>query len=272
MDATKQGDEATGSHETDTSAMGLATGWEYRIAPDSTFGVAMAGGSVSWSLDENLGAGDSTFLQLGAYGEHRAGAAYLMAAGGIAWHGMSTDREVSLLTQHRYRSDYSGQDAALRFEGGYRLGTEQGPGLTPFAALEGHIVSIGAHDEEASSGRGAFALSYNQTVTPTLRSELGLALYAGTALDDSRLSLGLSAGWVHEWTGGDDGAVEASFQSVENASFTVQGADAPADTLRVSGKLGVWLTDTLELSAHVEGEFGDGYESLAGGLSLDFPL
>lgn len=68
------GDDDAGSHDTSTGAFGIATGWDMAVSGDTLLGVAIAGGGTRWDLDEGLGDGDSTFLQLGTHATQRFGA------------------------------------------------------------------------------------------------------------------------------------------------------------------------------------------------------
>jgi uncharacterized protein with beta-barrel porin domain len=85
------GDPAVvGSHDLSANTAGFAGGLDYRIAPDTVVGVALAGGGTNWSLAQGLGGGKSDAFQAGLYGVTRAGPAYLAAALAYTNHWMST--------------------------------------------------------------------------------------------------------------------------------------------------------------------------------------
>lgn len=268
--ATLPGDDDVGSHDTDVSVAGMAAGWQRALSGDRLIGLAMAGGATGWSLDGTQGTGDSNFLQLGAYGVQEAGNFYLTGAAGLAIHDMSTDRSVTILRTHDYDADYSSTDAALRAEAGYRLGMMEGASVIPYAALEGHYIFTGSYDEDTVSGRNGFALSYDANTTTALRSELGLGFEIASAGDTPRLAFTGRAAWAHDWNEGD--STDVSFQAIDNASFTVMGAEAPDDVALVNATLSAWVTESLEVSGSATGEFGNGYESLSGALSLNMPF
>jgi uncharacterized protein with beta-barrel porin domain len=225
---------------------------------------------TGWSLDGPQGTGDSNFLQLGAYGVQEAGNFYMTGAAGLAIHDMSTDRSVIILRAHDYDADYSSTDAALRAEAGYRLGMMEGASVIPYAALEGHYIFTGSHDEDTVSGRNGFALSYDANTTTALRSELGLGFEIASAGETPRLAFTGRAAWAHDWSEG--GGTDVSFQAIDNASFTVKGAEAPDDVALVNATLSAWVTESLEVSGSATGEFGEGYESLSGALTLNMPF
>ena len=53
-------------------AYGFAAGADYRVAPGTVVGFALAGGGTNWSLAGGLGTGNSDAFQAGVYGSHRS--------------------------------------------------------------------------------------------------------------------------------------------------------------------------------------------------------
>src|SRR6185295_13544236 len=88
------GDAGAGTSDTTARTYGLATGFDYRLKPDLTVGFALAGGTTSWGLSQNLGGGRSDVFQVGAYAVKKFGAAYVSGALSYAWHDVTTDRTV----------------------------------------------------------------------------------------------------------------------------------------------------------------------------------
>jgi hypothetical protein len=86
------GDPVIGSHDLSARTAGFATGFDYRLAPNSVVGFALAGGGTNWSLSQGLGGGRSDALQAGIYGATRWGPAYFAADFAFTNHWMSTDR------------------------------------------------------------------------------------------------------------------------------------------------------------------------------------
>jgi len=263
--ASLSGDSETGSHDTDVSVGGLAAGVQASPAAGSIVGVALAGGRTSWSLDGTPGSGDSNFMQIGAYGAQRYEDFYISAAASVAFHAMSTERNLNLLKSYHYDADFNGQDGALRVEGGYRIYEDEGNSLTPYAAFEGQYLYTGSYDENGN-GKDAFALSYDSKSATALRSELGLAFMLASEGQVPRFALSGRAAWAHDWNNGD--SADVTFQSIHGAGFTVSGAEMPDNVALVSATATAWLTDSFILSASFDGEFGDGYDSLAGALSI----
>jgi uncharacterized protein with beta-barrel porin domain len=266
--ASTAGDEAAGSSDTDTQVIGIASGRERQFGNGRSAGLAIAGGATRWQLDEDQGTGESTFLQFGAYGTGQAGPAYAKLAAGVGLHAMSTHRDVSILRTHEYDADFTAAAAALRVESGYRLEAAPTAAVTPFVALEGHHIATAGYDEDTASGSDAFALSYASASDQSLRSEVGFNLDLAPLGNQGNVAFSARVAWTHEWTERDGG--EASFQSIENTSFTVAPAEAPADLLLVGASVRSRLWDRVDVTGRFTGEFGDGYESFAGAVSLDY--
>jgi uncharacterized protein with beta-barrel porin domain len=127
------GDPAgVGSHDVTARAGGFAAGLDYRVAPDTVVGLALAGGGTNWAL-AGLGGGNSDAFQVGVYGATRAGPAYLAAALAFTNHWMSTDRFAPF--GDHLTASFRAQSIGARVETGYRYATPIG-GVAPYAALQ----------------------------------------------------------------------------------------------------------------------------------------
>jgi T5SS/PEP-CTERM-associated repeat protein len=258
--ASLPGDSGTGSHDTDTDMLGIATGWDYAFSDETTLGFAIAGGGTRWDLDESMGSGDSTFLQVGAHGTQRFGASYLSLAGAYAWHWMETERTVTVDGSETLEADFDAGNLAGRVEGGHRFSADGDLGLTPYAALQAQAVYMPDYEESS----GDFAVAYDEETATAVRSELGLRL--DHTADAVRLHAGLA--WAHDWR--SDGNVNASFQSLPGSSFIVNGAETPDDIALVSAGAEVGLSSQTSLSAQFDGEFGEDYTNYGGTLALSY--
>ena len=258
------GDDAKGSHDTDTNALGVATGWDYAVSDDTTLGLALAGGGTTWDLDSGMGSGDSTFLQLGANARHRMGASYLSVAGVYAWHAMSTERQVDVPAREHLDADFNANSLAGRVEAGHRFGGGGTLGFTPYAALQAQAVYLPEYEEDGSLGGGSFALTYDSNTASAVRGELGLALDASQG--PARLTA--RAAWAHDWN--SDGNVDAAFQSLPGASFTVNGAETPQNIALVSLGAEMDIGHNGALTGVFDGEFGEDYQNYSGSLKLGF--
>lgn len=255
--ASLPGDDALGSHDTDTDFLGIATGWDYEFADDATLGFAIAGGGTRWDLAEGLGNGDGTFLQVGAHGEKRFGASYLSLAAAYAWHWMDTERTLTIADPETLEADFTAGNLAGRIEGGHRFG-EDALGLTPYAAFQAQAIYMPDYEEDG----GDFAVAYDDETATAARGELGLRV--DLTQETIRLDAGLA--WAHDWRSGAD--ISASFVSLSGTSFIVNGADAPEDVALVSAGAEFGVGYRTRLSTRFDGEFGADYASYGGSIAL----
>ena len=254
------GDNDAGSHDTSSDAFGIATGWDLAMSDDTLLGLAVAGGGTRWNIDDGLGDGDSTFLQLGAHVTQRFGSSYLSAAGAYAWHSMSTERTVDVMGSERLEADFNASNLSGRIEGGHRFDTGGALGLTPYAALQAQAIYLPDYEEDT----GEFAIAYESQTDTALRSEIGLRLDA--TADAVRFNAGLA--WAHDWTSDSD--VTAAFQALPGSSFTVFGAEAPSDVALVSAGAAFGMGTQTSLAASFNGEFAEAYQSYAGSVALRY--
>src|SRR5262249_54335691 len=112
---------AAGSPDVPTPTGGFAAGVDYRGAPGSVVGFALAGGGTNWALGNGTGTGRSDVFQAGLYGSTGWGALYLSAALAYAWYDVSTDR--FSLAGNQLRADFNAHSIGGRVETGYRFAT-----------------------------------------------------------------------------------------------------------------------------------------------------
>jgi outer membrane autotransporter protein len=250
------------SADTTARTWGLATGFDYRVAPDLTLGFALAGGSMNWSLSEGLGCGKSDVLQLGAYGRKEFGPAYLSTALSYAWHNMSTDRTVTVSGTDKLTASFAAHSFGGRIETGTRFATPW-VGITPYAALQVQNFRTPSYSESAVSGSNAFALTYDATSTTTTRTELGAWFDNTIALDRGNvLALRSRAAWANDHS--NNPATGAVFQTLPDSNFTVNGAQAAENSLLTSLGAELRLASNWSVGARFDGEFASGSQSYAG--------
>src|SRR6185437_14291710 len=122
------GDAAAGTNDLTARTWGLAAGADYRVSADTVLGFALGGGTMNWGLAQNLGGGRSDVFQLGVYGKHTFGAAYIAGALSYAAHNMTTDRTVTAVVTEQEHASFNAQSFGGRLETGYRF-------LTPYAGI-----------------------------------------------------------------------------------------------------------------------------------------
>ncbi|WP_156936883.1 autotransporter domain-containing protein [Bradyrhizobium sp. WSM2254] len=257
---TTDGNAAAGSNTSSSRIGGVAAGVDFRFAPDTVAGFAMAGGGTSFSV-ANGGSGRSDLFQAGGFVRHTIGATYLSGALAYGWQDVNTNRTViaDQLQAHFNANTFSG-----RFEAGNRTVTSWlgGLGLTPYAAAQVTAIALPAYAETAVAGSNAFALSYaGKTVTDT-RSELGLRTDKSFAVNDAILTLRGRAAWAHDFN--TDRAASATFIALPGASFVVNGAAAARDAALTTASAEMTFISGISLAATFEGEFSQVTRSYAG--------
>jgi outer membrane autotransporter protein len=254
------GDPAVvGSHDLSAATAGGAAGLDYRLAPGTVVGFALAGGGTNWGLAQGLGGGKSDAFQAGVYGTARSGPAYLAAALAYTNHWMSTDR-FAFAGDHLSAS-FNAQSFGGRVEGGYRFATIYG-GLTPYAAIQSQTFHTPGYTE-TDLNAGGFALGFNSRNATDTRSELGGRFDRLLLLNpEAALTLRTRIAWAHDWI--SDPSLAALFQTLPGASFVVNGATPAKNSALTSAGAEYRLANGVTLLAKFDGEFATHSSTYAG--------
>ena len=255
------GDPSVGSNNVATSTYGYAAGLDYHYSPDTALGFSLAGGGAHWNLANALGAGRSDALLAGVYGVTHDGRWYVGGALAFANNWFTTDR--TAFAGDQLRASFQGQSYAARLEGGYRFAMpldRSAIGVTPYAAIQTQNFHTPANSEADLTG-GGFGLSYNAMNGSDTRSELGGRFDDLTALNNLPLVLRAKLAWAHDWMGNP--ALNASFESLPGAAFTVEGGPIPHDSALTSVGAQLFLAPSWSLTAKFDGEFASGSQLYA---------
>jgi autotransporter-associated beta strand protein len=254
------GDPAVvGSHDLAAATAGGAAGLDYRLAPGTVVGFALAGGGTNWGLAQGLGGGKSDAFQAGIYGTARSGPAYLAAAVAYTNHWMSTDR-FAFAGDHLSAS-FNAQSFGGRVESGYRFATIYG-GLTPYAAIQAQSFHTPSYNESDLTS-GGFALGFNSRNATDTRSELGGRFDRLLLLNpEAALTLRARLAWAHDWI--SDPTLAAVFQALPGASFLVNGATPAKNSALTSAGAELRLANGVALLAKFDGEFASHSSTYAG--------
>jgi uncharacterized protein with beta-barrel porin domain len=255
----------TGSADASARAYGTAAGIDYRVSRDLTLGVALGGTGTNWGLAQGLGGGSSDAFQAGVYGVWRSGGAYLAGSAAFAWHWMSTDRVA--FANDRLTATFDAESYGGRIESGYRFVTPIG-GVAPYGALQAQRFHTPGYAETDVSG-GGFGLSYASRSPTDTRSELGARFDRTTPLPGGMdLTLRTRLAWAHDWA--DDPTLAARFQALPGASFTVDGATAPKDSMLATAAAEMQLTKALSVALKLDGEYASRSQTYAGTGTLQY--
>jgi outer membrane autotransporter protein len=253
-----EGDAAAGSNDFTSRIYGSATGFTYRLAPETLIGFSLGGAGTKYNLANGRGGGRSEMFQAGVYGRHHFGPAYISGALAYGWQDVTTDRAALI---NSYRASFDANAISGRLEGGYRHAVGIG-GITPYAAGQVTTFFLPDHAEQTVAGVNTFALSYGEQEIAASRSELGLRADTSFALADAVVTLRGRAAWAHNFNTGR--SVTAFFQTLPAPAFVVNGAAQALDSGLVSaGGEAKWLSG-FSVGASFEREFSSVTESYAG--------
>ena len=260
---TTDGNAALGSNSTTSRIAGGVVAADYRFSPFTLAGFALAGGGTNFSVLNSLGSGRSDLFQAGAFIRHNVGPAYLSAALAYAWQDITTDRTVTVAGIDRLRAQFNANAWSGRLEGGYRFVSPwMGVGITPYAAGQFTTFDLPAYAEQAVIGGNTFALAYGSKSVTTSRSELGLRTDKSFAVQDGIFTLRGRAAWAHDFN--TDRAVGATFQTLPDASFVVNGAAKSHDSALVTASAEMKWLNGWSAATTFEGEFSGVTTSYAG--------
>jgi autotransporter-associated beta strand protein len=257
------GNPAVGSHALSNTAQSFVLGLDYQASASTTVGIALGVGGSQWSLDDNLGDGDSTAFQAGLYGISNFGPVYVSGALSFVNQWASTDRTVLV---ERLKGDTQAQTYGARIEAGYRLGTGIGA-VTPYAA--GQVQRFhGDRYAESGGSANSFALDVVSQSTSYERTELGLRFDTGTPGGSRQWTFSARAAWARDWF--DAPEVTASFANLPGTDFVVQGAEPSSNLALLSAGAEIRLARGLSLIARFNSELGDRSTTLSGSGALLF--
>ena len=253
-----------GSHDLASHVGGAAIGADYRLSRDTTLGLALGTGALSWSLAQGLGGGQGPFLQGGLYGSTHWGPAYVSGAVAASNAWLSTSR---LAFGDTLTGAFTAQTLSARLEGGYRFATPW-LGLTPYAALQPRRATTSSFAESDPAG-GGFALNYGAGALNDVRAEWGAKLDRSYAqATGATLNLRGQLAWAHDWTSGS--SLAAQFLTTPGVGFTTLGAAPTRDAALVSGSAEWALTGGVSFWAKFDGELASREQVYVGGAGLKY--
>ncbi|MFO1115014.1 MAG: autotransporter outer membrane beta-barrel domain-containing protein [Beijerinckiaceae bacterium] len=247
------GSQLAGTSNVSSGVLGVASGFDYRLSPDTKIGLAFAGGGLNWGMGQVSGSGRSDFFQAGLYATTKFGPAYLSGALAFANHWVTTSRIAAFGDQ--LRGSYSAQTYAGRIEGGYRFASPVG-GLTPYGALQAQRLRTPGYTETDLSF-GGFGLTYNAQGATSTRSELGLRY-------DLSIPVALRArgAWAHDWTTAP--GVSAAFQTLPGSNFLTSGAKLAPNLALISTGIDLQLANGFSFFGKFDSEMSSRAQIYAG--------
>lgn len=268
-DRTVSAELSLGAAEQTQRTAGGAIGADYRAGGDLLVGFAVGGSTSHFSVDSRSTSGQVDGAHAGLYLFKSFGPMYLAATLNYARLSNTTERTIAGAgPTETATGDFDADQLSGRIELGrsYRFADTN---VRPFVALAPAILWQRAYTEASTvvgGGGGMLGLSYDANTVTSLPASIGVQIDGNYALPGGQfLSPMLRLSWVHEFE--TERGVQASFTSVPAAGFTVQGAPAGRDALRVDGGASLTLGHDVALFANLMGEFADGgtlYAATAG--------
>ena len=255
------GDAVLGSNKTTSGVFGSAVGADYRISPNTVVGFALAGGGTHFNV-ANGGSGNSDLFQAGTYLRHTQGAAFIAAALAYGWQDVTTNRTVTAAGFDSLRGRFNANALSGRLEGGYRVAGAI-MDVTPYAAGQFISYHLPSYAEQVASGANTFVLAYSGKDVTASRTELGVRTERVFAQDNaSLLTLRGRLAWAHDFN--TDRNLQAVFVTLPGSAFTVNGAQASANTALTSLSAEIAWRSGWAVSATFDGQFSDTTKSYAG--------
>jgi autotransporter-associated beta strand protein len=261
---TSDGVATVGSTNVTTDIFGFAAGMDYSFTPDLLAGFALAGAGTNWGLANGLGTGRSDAFQAGARVISWFGPAYVKGALAFTNNWFTTNRSA---LGDQLTANFDGQSYGGRIEGGYRYFVLPALGVTPYGALQAQDFHTPAYSETDVSGIG-FGLTHPALNAADVRSELGARFDDPTLLYGKPLILFGRLAWAHDFV--NNPALNAVFQTLPAASFTVNGAPIPHDSALTTAGAELFFSANWSLLAKFEGEFAPGSQTYAGTGTLRY--
>jgi uncharacterized protein with beta-barrel porin domain len=248
-----------GSHDLSAHTAGGAAGLDYRVAPGTIVGFALAGGGTGWSLAQGLGGGSSDAFQAGVYAKTHYGPFYLAGALAYTQHWMNTDRVA--FASDRLQARFNAESFGGRAEAGYRIPYAVAA-ITPYTAIQAQNFHTPTYSETDITG-GGFGLAYAAHNATDTRSELGARFDRPILVNwNAVLALRGKVAWAHDWI--TDPSLMPTFEALPGASFIVNGATPAKNSALTSAGAELRLASGLAFLAKFDGELASHSSTYAG--------
>ena len=262
-------DASTGAAAAQQSIGGGAFGGDWRAGPGTLVGLAIGVSGSGYSVPTNGASGQATGAHFGVYGQHDWNAFYVSAALGYSRFDGTATRFISGIgTSETAKSSAVSHQLAGRLEVGRPFKVDE-MGLTPFVALQPAQLWTPGITETSVTVNGApgvFALTYQAQGTTSLPLFIGAQIDGETELNARPLKGWARLAWVHEFM--TQRNATAGFTVLPGSSFTVDGARAASDALRVDFGGRYMVASGTSLFANGSAELSDRGQSIGGTVGL----
>jgi outer membrane autotransporter protein len=264
------GEAGIGSADLRHHTAGGAGGFDYEVNRDLLVGFAAGGSASGFSVPALATSGSVDGAHLGAYGVARWDTWYAIGALTAAAFDNRTSRTIAgvgptEVANASFRSNLFGG----RFEVGHKQAFG-GFAITPFAAVQFAELWQQGYTENsvtASGTPGVLGLTFQSHQVSSLPTFLGAQFDTHLTLANSMLwTPYVRASWVHEFEPTRD--ITATFLTVANSTFTVDGPRAARDAARIDVGSKLAITRTVSVFGTFNGEFSDRSQLYSGNGGL----
>jgi subtilase-type serine protease len=258
-------DSKTGAAAAQQTIAGGAFGSDYRAGADTYIGFAGGVSSLSYSVPNNGATGQATGGHFGIYGLHAWDTIYV--SGSLTYSrfdGTATRSIAGIGPSETERSSSVSHQLASHIEIGRSFDTG-GAKVTPFFAIEpAQLWQPGVTETSvtANGTPGVFGLTYQPQGTTSLPTVLGAQVDGQTELNARMLKGWVRLAWVHELLA--NRTVTAGFNTLPGNNFTVDGATAASDAMRLNFGGSYAVAAQVSLFANGTAEISDRGQSIGG--------
>lgn len=247
---------STGTADRSSQTAGGAIGLDRQIGDGLLLGISAGATGSRFSVSGVSTRGTVDGGHFGAYAVTSFGAPYLAATINYARLDNRTERTIAGIgatenASGRFNADLFGGRVELGWRHRLRDTT-----VTPFVAIEPTMLRQQAYAETSTTttgGAGILGLNYAARTTTSLPLSIGLQANTTTSFANGVVfSPSLRAAWVHEFR--PQREIEANFISFATPSFTIDGARAARDALRVTAGGTLAVTRAFGLFVSLDGE------------------
>ncbi|CAN5819163.1 autotransporter outer membrane beta-barrel domain-containing protein [soil metagenome] len=270
-------DSSTASPAAQQAVGGGAFGADYRLLPQTLVGLAVGLSDTNYSVGATGASGRATGFHAGLYGTQEWNGFYLNGAVAYGRYDGTNTRSIAGIGQtETAKSTVISNQFGGRVEIGrpFELtdpGAASRYSVSPFAALQPTVLWTPGTSESSVTATGApgvFALTYQAQSTSSLPLFVGAQFDASTEVRARPLNAWFRLAWVHDFLTSRN--VTAGFNVLPGTSFTVDGAPAASNAVRVDLGAKYAVGSQTYLFANGSAELSYRGQAIAGTVGLRF--
>ena len=280
------GDAAIGSAAQNSRFNGMVLGIERQVTSEWLAGVVLGNSDSNYEVSDRATYGSVRGNHFSLYGTRKSERAYVLGMIGGGWYDNSESRHaaipgISFAAQggvpipsvpgfsEKLRGKFDARSLSLGLEGGWHLVDGKPYQLTPFVGLQWTKIRMGSFNEKQADGTDSeIGLRFVAHDVYSMPLSLGLQVNANGVIGDQLMEGWLRAAWQHEFK--RDRTVSSTFIAAPLTTFTVEGAQAPINSLSLDAGGRVWLNPRTSIYARLSGSYSAEGHYIQAGLGLNY--